>query len=219
MTDWIAKLFASPELTRMGHNQRVEDLNLGLGWLYYSLARVIRPTTSVVIGSFRGFVPMVLGKAMADNVEAGHVVFIDPSLVDDFWKNPSAVTDYFASFGLRNIQHFPLTTQQFVETESYRALGPLGIVFVDGYHSEEQARYDFEAFRDRLAPNGIMLFHDSVRIRTSRIYGPDRLYEHRVKCFIDTLKRDAQWQVFDLPFSDGVTLVRRAGIPDAAVRA
>ena len=39
---WIADLFRHPELLRMGHDQRSEDLNLGLGWLYYGLARVQR---------------------------------------------------------------------------------------------------------------------------------------------------------------------------------
>src|SRR5207302_207272 len=83
----------------------------------------------------------------------GHVYFLDPSLVDDFWKDPQAVQDYFAGFGLSNIRHFLMTTQQFVASEAYRSLGPVGIVFVDGYHSEEQARFDYEAFAGRLAPN------------------------------------------------------------------
>jgi len=211
MKDWIAQLFEHRELTRMGHGQRVADLNLGLGWLYYGLARVLRPRTVVVIGSYRGFVPLVFGKALADNAENGRVYFIDPSLVDDFWKDPQAVEDYFAGFGVANIRHFLMTTQEFVESEAYRSLDPVGIVFVDGYHSEEQARFDYEAFRGHLTPDGIALFHDSARVRTSRVYGPDRVYEYTVRNFIDTLKKDAGLQVFDLPFFDGVTLVRRVG--------
>jgi predicted O-methyltransferase YrrM len=209
MTDWIAKLFAHPDLVRMGHGQRVEDLNLGLGWLYYALARALRPPTVVVIGSYRGFVPLVLGKALADNQEGGQVVFIDPSLADDFWKDPRAVQEHFASFGVTNIRHHLLTTQQFVEAEVYRTIGPVGILFVDGYHSAEQARFDYDAFKDRLSANGLVLFHDSIRIRISRMYGSDRPYEHRVKSFMDELKRDPSVQVLDLPLFEGVTLVRR----------
>jgi predicted O-methyltransferase YrrM len=208
MRDWIAKLFEHRDLTRMGHGQRVDDLNLGLGWLYYGLARVLRPATVVVIGSLRGFVPLIFGKALADNVENGQVYFIDPSLVDDFWKVPEAVEDYFAGFGVTNIRHFLMTTQQFVECEAYRSVGGVGIVFVDGYHSEEQARFDYEAFRGRLTPDGLVLFHDSVGNQISRIYGAQRGYQHRVKSFIDTLKKDPCVQVFDLPFAQGVTLVR-----------
>ena len=211
MKEWIETLFETKDLLRMGHHQRVEDANLGLGWLYYALARILRPARVVVIGSFRGFVPLIFSKALADNSEGGQVWFIDPSLVDDFWKDPSAVRKFFGDFGASNIEHFLMTTQQFVMSEQYRSLAEVGIVFVDGYHSEEQARFDYEAFQDRLSAEGIVLFHDSVRVRTSRMYGPDRLYEHRVKCFVDKLKEDTSLQVFDLPFAGGVTLVRKRG--------
>jgi len=209
MTDWIAALFQHRNLTRMGHGQRPVDLNLGLGWLYYALARILRPERVVVIGSFRGYVPLVFGKALADNQEPGQVIFIDPSLVDDFWKDPRAVQSYFASLGVTNIQHFLMTTQEFVQTPVYRDLKDVGIVFVDGYHSEEQARFDYEAFQGCCKPDGIVLFHDSIAVETSKIYGPGREYEYHVKDFIDTLKKDSRLQVFDLPFGDGVTLVRQ----------
>jgi predicted O-methyltransferase YrrM len=210
MREWIETLFESKDLLRMGHQQRAEDANLGLGWLYYALGRILRPARVVVIGSFRGFVPLIFSKTLADNSEGGEVWFIDPSLVDDFWKNPSAVHKYFKDFGASNIQHFLMTTQQFVQSGKCASLGEVGIVFIDGYHSEEQARFDYEAFQDCLSVDGIVLFHDSVRVRTSRIYGADGFYEHRVKCFLDTLKNNSNLQVFDLPFGDGITLVRRA---------
>jgi predicted O-methyltransferase YrrM len=210
MTDWLAKLLERPDLRGMGHGQRLEDLNLGLGWLYYALARMLRPRVVVVIGSYRGFAPLVFGKALADNLENGEVYFIEPSLVDDFWKDAGRVGAYFAGLGVANVRHFLMTTQQFVESEAYRSLNSVGIVFVDGYHSEEQARFDYESFEKRLATDGIVLFHDSVRVRSSQMYGPGRTYEHHVKDFIDTLKRDPALQIFDLPFFDGVTMVRKA---------
>ena len=71
------------------------DLNLGMGWLYYGLARLIRPTRVVVIGCWRGFAPLVFGKALADNAEGGTVTFIDPSLIDDTWANPEEVQTWF----------------------------------------------------------------------------------------------------------------------------
>lgn len=210
MTDWIAELLGRPDLRGMGHGERVEDLNLGLGWMYYALARLLRPQVVVVIGSYRGFTPLIFGRALADNGENGEVYFVEPSLVDDFWKDPGAVAAHFAGLGVRNVRHFLMTTQQFVASEVYRSLHSVGIVFIDGYHSEEQARFDYQSFAGRLASDGIVLFHDSIRIRSSKMYGPDRVYEHHVKDFIDTLKRDPALQVFDLPFFDGVTMVRKA---------
>lgn len=49
------------------------------------------------------------------------------------------------------------------------------------------------------------------RERVSRIYGEDRHYTHAVKRYIDLLRADPMWQVLDLPFGDGLTIVRHAG--------
>ncbi len=212
MDAWIARLFEKPEFLRMGHHQRAEDLNLGLGWIYYGLARVIRPQRAVVIGSHRGFIPMVVGKALADNGEGGEVTFIDPSMVDDFWKDAAAVNAHFAGYDLTNVRHHLMTTQQFVTSDAYAALDDVGLLIVDGYHSAEQARFDHEAFIDRLRPEAMVLFHDSVRIRPSRIYGADATYDHRVKDYMDELKLNKDLQVFDIAFGGCVTLVQRADV-------
>ena len=45
MKDWIAKLLDYRDLAGMGHLQRVEDANLGLGWIYYGLAPSHPPET------------------------------------------------------------------------------------------------------------------------------------------------------------------------------
>ena len=209
LNQWVEQLFQHPELTAMGHAQRPSDVNLGLGWVYYGIARPLRPSSVVVIGSLRGFAPLVFGRALQDNREQGSVHFIDPSLVDDFWRDAHTVGEYFAGLGVTNIQHHLMTTQQFVETETYRELKLIGIVFIDGYHSEEQARFDYQAFCSKLAPDGFALFHDSTSIRPSRIYGADRIFTRTVKLFVDVLKKDPELQVLDLPFGGGVTIVRR----------
>lgn len=200
---------SDPGMRGMGHHERLQDNNLGLGHVYHALARVLRPSCVVVIGSYRGFVPVVLARAVADNLEPADIHFIDPSLVDGFWRDAQAVRAHFARFTTQPIRHHLMTTQQFTGTADYAALRDVGLLFVDGYHSYEQARFDFEAFVPKLADNAVVLFHDSVRVRVSRIYGDDKAFEHRVKIFMDELKADPAWQVFDLPFGDGVTLVRR----------
>ena len=211
LTDWIGRLFRDPAMAGMGHAQRVTDLNLGLGWVYYGLARLLRPRRVVVVGSYRGFAPLVLARALADNAEDGRVVFVDPSLVDDFWTDTKQVAAHFAAHGLTNIDHCRMTTQQFVASEAWRSLNDIGIVLVDGYHTEAQARFDHQAFADKLAADGCVLFHDSVRERVSRIYGADKAYTHTVKRYMDALRTDPAWQVLDLPSGDGLTIVRRAG--------
>jgi predicted O-methyltransferase YrrM len=208
LTTWITKLFSDRALTRMGHAQRVEDLNLGLGWIYYGLTRAARPQRVVVIGSHRGFAPLVFARALADNAEGGRVTFIDPSFVDDFWTDPASVQAHFATYGLDNIDHHRMTTQEFIASPAWKELNEVGILFVDGYHSEEQARFDHEAFISQLGSNGYTLFHDSVRERLSKLYGPNKHYMHDVYHYMDALRRDPNWEVLALPFGDGLCMVR-----------
>jgi predicted O-methyltransferase YrrM len=209
MTDeFIRTLFADPDMLRMGHLQRREDLNLGLGWIYYALGRVIRPSRAVVIGSLRGFAPTVIAKSMQDNVEGGEVVFIDPSYVDDFWSDPAKVEAHFDRSGAPNVRHHRCTTQEFTATAAHAELSGIGLVLVDGLHTAEQARFDYLAFVDKLAPDAVVMFHDSVRRKVSPIYGQDNLYTHTVCLFIERLKTTPGLEAFTLPFADGVTLVR-----------
>jgi predicted O-methyltransferase YrrM len=214
LDDWIAQLLADPQMLRMGHGQRARDQNLGLGWLYYALVRIIRPATALVIGSYRGFAPLVMARALADNGDGGRLHFIDPSLVDEFWKHPAAVQEHFNRHGVANITHHRATTQEFVTTAAFRELPPLGLALVDGYHTAAQARFDFEACSPKLAPQGVILLHDSIWRMQSPMYGPGREYERNVCDFVAELRAGpSEWQVFDVPFGEGVTLVRRPELP------
>lgn len=206
---WIRTLFNDRKMLGMGHAQSKADCNLGLGWLYYSLARIQRASRVVVIGSYRGFVPMVLARAVQDNRNAGSVDFIDPSLVDDFWKDAAHVQAHFARFGIDNIRHHPHTTQEFVATAAYHELRDIDILFVDGYHSHAQAKFDHTAFADKLGADASVLFHDSTGNRESRIYGEDNRYTYSVKQYMDELKASPGFQAFDFDYDSGVTLVKR----------
>jgi predicted O-methyltransferase YrrM len=215
MQDFIRRLFADPQMLRMGHAQRGEDLNLGLGWIYYGLGRLIRPKFAVVIGSYRGFVPSVMARALMDNAEGGEVIFIDPSYADTFWQDPIKVQSHFKELGLNNVRHFCQTTQQFVTTTDYAALDEVGLVMVDGYHTAEQAQFDYLAFLPKLAASGVAIFHDTLRQRVSTFYGADRAYEHTVRSFIDRLRAAPGLEVLTLPFGEGATLV--CGRPAAGI--
>lgn len=213
MNDWIAALFEDPDMLEMGHCQRAGDLNLGMGWLYYALARLIRPRNAVVIGSYRGFTPLVIAKALDDNVEDGRVHFIEPSLVDDFWRDSERVKRRFEEHGISNVAHHLMTTQDFVESEAYAALDEIGLLLIDGLHTAKQARFDYRAFEPKLTPAAVTLFHDSVVDYESRMYGEDRRYRYSVSQFIAELAADPSLQVLDLPFAFGLTLVRAKPSP------
>lgn len=208
LDSYIRDLFGDPEMLRMGHAQRLADANLGLGWIYYSLGRLLRPARAVVVGSYRGFVPSVIAKSLLDNTEGGEVWFIDPSLADDFWKEPAQVSATFQRLGTPNVRHFPYRTQDFVRTGDYAGLSGVGLVMIDGFHSAEQARFDYLAFAGKLDAEAVVLFHDSIRRRPSTFYGEDQAYEHTVCLLMERLKKTPGLEVFTLPFASGLTLVR-----------
>ncbi len=204
---YIAKLYRDPQMLRMGHGQSKSDANLGLGWVYYALARALRPEHVVVIGSWRGFVPSVIARGLLENEKPGTVDFIDPSLADDFWAEPDRVRAHFAALGTPNVTHHRHTTQDFVKTPDYSALEHIGLLMVDGYHTAEQARLDYLAFLPKLADGAITLFHDSVALRESDFYGEEKTYRHTVRLFIERMEATPGLDVLTLPVASGVTLV------------
>lgn len=206
---WLKKIIENKKLMDMGHSQSAEDNNLGWGWVYYGLARAYRPRHVVCIGSYRGFVPMMFARGLKDNAQGGRVTFIDPSFVDGFWTKPEEVTAWFAEHDLDNITHHQMTTQDFVQSDAFAKLSPVDFLFVDGFHSEEQAEFDHMSFEDKLTPNSLALFHDSVTAKPSSIYGNDEPYSYSVYRYLQRLKEDPGYQVIDFPFADGVTLVRK----------
>jgi hypothetical protein len=206
--DFVEQLFAQPEMLEMEHCQRLDDRNMGFGELYYAFTRLLRPVNAVVIGSWRGFSPAVIGRAMLDNSEGGELVFIEPSLVDDFWADEATVNAHFAALGAPNVKHMEATTQQYAASEHYRELSDIGLLMIDGLHTAEQARFDYLAFLDKLTPDAVVLFHDSVSQRTSRIYGEEHPYQYSVCLLIERLKKTAGLDVFTLPQARGLTLVR-----------
>lgn len=206
---WLKRITANADLMGMGHCQTTEDDNLGFGWVYYGLARAYRPRHVVCIGSYRGFVPMMFAKALTDNAQDGHVTFIDPSFVDDFWTRPEDVKVWFAAHELENITHHQMTTQDFVKSDAFAELPDVDILFVDGLHSEQHAEFDHTSFDDKLTPNGLVMFHDSVSEISSGMYGQEGSYQFSVHKYLEKLKKDPQYQVIDFPFSDGLTLVRQ----------
>jgi predicted O-methyltransferase YrrM len=207
--DWIESLLSVPELRKMGHGQSAADANLGLGWLYYAEVRMQRPQLAVCIGSWRGYVPLVLAKGLQDNGNGGRLVFIDPGLVDNFWADATRVQAWFARFGVHNIEHHRQTTQQFVQSAAWQTLGEVGLLFVDGMHTAAQARFDHEAFAPLLAAQAPVFFHDGVRRMMSGIYGQDQAYEHTVVDYVEQLRQRPDLQVMEYALDSGVALVRQ----------
>src|SRR5262244_4308443 len=62
----------------LGHYEEPDTLNIGFGFMYYGLARTLRPRHVVVIGSGFGFSVVCLALGLKDNGR-GQLDFVDPS--------------------------------------------------------------------------------------------------------------------------------------------
>lgn len=199
----------------MGHNEEEGKLNLGFGFLYYGLARSLRPKHTLVIGSGFGFSVVCFALGMKDNGE-GMLTFVDPSyslLKDgpfktiggaDNWSQPRMVHEHFKQFGVEDIvTHYKLRSDQFFA--SYKALGlpDLDIAFIDGSHAYDDVRHDFLKTLDHVHKNSYILLHDT------NIYVREIIGHAGVKKWIKVLKKEKEFfEIINFPFSSGVALIR-----------
>jgi len=201
--------------TPLGHHESTGDFNLGFGFLYYGLARTLRPRHVVVIGSGFGFSVVCLGLALRDNGK-GRLSFIDPSysvLADGpfktiggtaQWDDPGKVGRHFARFGLDGlVSHHRLRSDQFFDRYSELDLPEIDIAFIDGSHAFKDVRHDFVSTLAHARRNTYVLLHDS------NIYLREVLRHSGVKRWLKLLGRQKElFELVDFPFSSGVAIVR-----------
>lgn len=158
-----------------GHNNSGYD-DIGFGFLHYAYIRNLKPERILVVGSQRGFVPAICGLAAKHN-GVGHVHFVDAGLdqkvsednkVDGMkswggvgiWK--TATKDYWRPLDLQDtITIHNMTTEAFAkEIEDWPVGCDFGYAYIDGDHSFEGVKRDFELFSGMMEAGGIMTFHD-----------------------------------------------------------
>jgi len=211
--EMILKIFnhAQP----LGHHQNMETLNLGFGFLYYSMVRVLRPKYILVIGSGFGFSVACLALGLRDNME-GTVGFVDPSYSllkhgpfktvggCNTWGDPEAVRNRFALFGVQDIvTHYKMTSQDFFPQYETLHLPKIDIAFIDGNHSFESVKYDFISIMRHVRKNSLIFLHDT------HIYVREWIRNAGVKRWLTLLKgKGSDFEVLNLPYASGVALVR-----------
>jgi hypothetical protein len=198
------------------HGECSEDMNLGFGFVYYSLVRALRRRHVVVIGSGYGFSVACLALGLRDN-QAGFPSFVDPSyslLKDgpgrtiggvDFWRNPEHVRAHFARFGIEDIvTHFKCTSQEFFARYDGWKRGVIDLAFIDGNHSFASVDHDVVGTLRHSRKNTYMLLHDT------NIYIRELLRHAGVKRWLRTKSaaRKEAFEYVDFPFASGVALLR-----------
>jgi predicted O-methyltransferase YrrM len=151
----LAFLFSSNQLSH-----GIASLQLDEAALLFRLARNVEPGAAVVeIGRFKGGSTLLLASALPEGAELWsydlHVALradlTGPQLDGE-------LTAALERFGLADRVHLVVGDSRTVAPPPRAP----SVVFVDGDHSYEGARADYERWRELVAPGGHLLFHDAV---------------------------------------------------------
>lgn len=158
------------------------------GWLsgrealaLYNVARTLNPGARVLeIGSWKGKSTYCIGRGLRN----GTIYSLDPfnaATIPDGHYDPRKdrpLLDQFkgnlARFGLTDrVQIRQGYSQDFAGTFS-----DLDFLFIDGDHSLEACRYDYETYAPAIKPGGWLAFHD---YRPEHGYGPGIVVDQQVR--------------------------------------
>jgi predicted O-methyltransferase YrrM len=192
------------------------DFNSGLGdsaWLLYGLARSIKPEVCVEIGSARGKSACFIGMALREN-GLGKLYAIDPHTQTN-WNDANsvdtiqAITRNVNDLGLKDYVEIVRTTS---DEAARRWHLPIDLLFIDGDHSYEGVRRDWEAFSRFLTEFGVAVFHDTLWD-----LNPDPAYyrpDMGVPRLVDELRQEGR-PVITINRDYGVSLVQgvKSGVP------
>jgi len=150
----LAFLFSSNQL-----NHGIASLQLDEAALLYRLARNASSGPFAEIGRFKGGSTLVFAAALPDGAELWSYdlhVALRPDLPGEQLDRELAAA--LARYGLAGKVHLVVADSRTVQPPP----APLELLFVDGDHSYEGARADFERWGEFVRAGGHLLFHDAV---------------------------------------------------------
>ncbi len=105
-------------------------------------------------------------------------------------------------FGLHNrFEHLRKTSQEVIAEGCIQ--DPIDMLLIDGDHSYEAVKFDFELFGQQVPPGGLILLHDSINVGKE-------FTSWEVKQFLEAeVYGREEYETFTLPFSSGLTLVSK----------
>src|SRR5215470_4023581 len=195
----------------LGHHEAPDNLNLGFGFLYYALARALRPKHVLIIGSGFGFSVVCLALALKDNAK-GRLSFVDPSYSvlthgpfktvggTAQWDDPEKVERHFARFGVEQLlTHYRLRSDEFFARYVELDLPDIDLALIDGSHAYDDVKQDFVSTLKHARKNTYLLLHDT------NIYMRELVRHAGVKRWLKTVKREkGLFELVDFPYSSGV---------------
>jgi predicted O-methyltransferase YrrM len=150
----VAFLFSSNQL-----NHGVASLQIDEAALLYRLARDVTTGPVAEIGRFKGGSTFIFANALPDGVELWSYdlhVALRPDMPGELLD--AELTDALRRYGVDEKVHLIVGDSRTVDPPP----APLELLFIDGDHTYEGARADFQRWRAFVRPGGRLLFHDAV---------------------------------------------------------
>jgi len=180
----------------------IREADLGFGFVYYALARVLKPAQVVVVGSYRGFSVACTALALVHN-RKGRLHFIDAAVVDDFWTDPARVRRHFRSFGVDSrVTLHQMTTRRWLAQQRRRSGRPfIDLLLLDGDHTFRGASFDYSKLGRLVKDGGFICLHDSFA-------GGFGKTEWEVADFLSTLDTDL-YEAITFEVAQGLTIIKK----------
>jgi predicted O-methyltransferase YrrM len=150
----LAFMFSSNQL-----NHGVASLQIDEAALLFRLARDAQSGPFAEIGRFKGGSTMVFATALPEGVELWSYdlhVALRPDMPGS--QLDAELGAALQRYGLDGKVHLLVADSRTADPPP----APLELLFVDGDHSYEGARADYERWRELVRPGGHLLFHDAV---------------------------------------------------------
>lgn len=211
------------------------DLHLGDGLVVYSLIQNMRSKVCVCIGSGGGFIPRIMTQARIDLYNQG--IFegnrdynwgdIGVTYVVDACNGIGGPNDLEDENSFFRRTFYPRLIKSTSKEAYYdffvRQDIKIDLLFIDGDHSYEGVKMDFNLYSNLLSENGIIIIHDTDKAyEETLIVSEDSKKDHYrfdgPSKFVIELRKNDEWDLINLfnfrilpnkPSSSGITIITR----------
>jgi len=176
------------------------------GWLLHGLVHGLKPSVCVETGSARGLSACYIGMALKQ-LGRGKLYAIDPH-EKTAWNDHNSLDTF--QIMQSNLKKF--TVEKYVEIirgYSHEVSGswsrPIDLLFIDGDHSYEGVKRDWDLFVPHVQPFGVVIFHDTIwDLKPDPEWSRDDMGVPR---FVEEL-RASDYPVITLPENCGISMVQ-----------